>query len=71
MQHTLLAISDWLNLGLFTEMFKELRESLKRHAQYRSTVDELSKLTDKELNDIGINRGMIHSIAMEMYYDNR
>lgn len=71
MQHTILAISDCLNLGLFTEMFKELRESLKRRAQYRSTVDELSKLTDKELNDIGINRGMIHSIAMEMYYDNR
>lgn len=71
MQHTILAISEWLNLGLFIEMFKELRESLQRHANYRSTVNELSKLTDKELNDIGLNRGMIHSVSMEMHYDNR
>jgi uncharacterized protein YjiS (DUF1127 family) len=46
----------------------------RKYAQqraYRLTVKELSNLTDKELRDIGLTRGDIHSIAMETYYDNR
>ena len=38
---------------------------------YRQTYNELNILSDSELNDIGINRGMIHSIAMEAYFDSR
>jgi uncharacterized protein YjiS (DUF1127 family) len=37
----------------------------------QQTIRELHALSDKELNDIGINRGMIRSIAMEGYFDNR
>lgn len=37
----------------------------------QQTIRELHALSDKELNDIGINRGMIRSIAMESYFDNR
>ncbi|PCJ96733.1 MAG: DUF1127 domain-containing protein [Hyphomicrobiales bacterium] len=36
---------------------------LKRWRNYRRTVKELSNLTDKDLNDIGITRGEIHHIA--------
>ena len=48
-----------------------VQERMMRKRIYRETYAELSKLTDKELNDIGISRGMIHSIAMEAYFDGR
>jgi Uncharacterized conserved small protein len=46
------------------------RKSAQQRA-YRLTVKEISALTDKELRDIGLTRGDIHSIAMETHYDNR
>lgn len=30
---------------------------------YRNTVSELSRLTNRELADLGINRGEIHAVA--------
>lgn len=51
-----------------------LTNYIRKYAQqraYRLTVKELSALTDKELRDIGLTRGDIHSIAMETHYDNR
>lgn len=33
--------------------------------KYRTTLSELSDLTDRELADIGINRSMIQRLAME------
>lgn len=43
---------------------------LRKYRSYRETYDQLMQLNDKELNDIGISRGMIHSIALETYTDN-
>lgn len=51
------AISD-----LF-DWFKDLKKSYVFHRQVRSTMKELSKLNDRELNDIGISRGDIYAIA--------
>jgi uncharacterized protein YjiS (DUF1127 family) len=31
--------------------------------QYRATVNELSKLSNRELADLGIGRGEIHAVA--------
>jgi uncharacterized protein YjiS (DUF1127 family) len=31
--------------------------------RYRNTVNELSRLTNRELNDLGITRGDIHFVA--------
>ncbi len=39
--------------------------------EYRKTYNELASLTNRELDDIGINRGMIKSVAMEVYLDKR
>lgn len=55
-------IKGWLNN--YTRKYAQQRA-------YRLTVKELSNLTDKELRDIGLTRGDIHSIAMETHYDNR
>jgi hypothetical protein len=38
---------------------------------YRKTERELSRLTNRELADIGINRSMIRSVSREAHYDNR
>ena len=71
MQHAVLTISEWLNLSSIVDIFNELKDRIERYRRYRETLNDLAGLTDKELNDIGINRGMIRSIAMEIYYDNR
>ncbi|MAA57204.1 MAG: hypothetical protein CL855_01820 [Cryomorphaceae bacterium] len=41
----------------------KITKSYTKRKQYRRTIEELRRLTDQELNDIGINRGDIHSIA--------
>ena len=49
------------------EEFNDLRRSMRLRAErksaYNRTYKELSKLTDFELNDIGICRGDIKNIA--------
>ncbi len=39
--------------------------------QYKQTVRELSALSQRELNDIGLSRWSIHDIASEMAYGAR
>jgi uncharacterized protein YjiS (DUF1127 family) len=38
---------------------------------YRETYNQLSKLTDKELSDIGLHRGLIHSVSIGKYSPDR
>jgi uncharacterized protein YjiS (DUF1127 family) len=45
--------------------FKKLINNYKRRVAINSTIKELSKLSNKELNDIGIARGDIYSIAKD------
>lgn len=71
MSQFVLTASNWLNISNILDFFKELKNRYDQYKVYRSTVKELSRLTDKELDDIGINRGMIHSVAMETYLDDR
>lgn len=40
-------------------MFK----TIKKFGEYRKTVNELTRLSDRELNDLGISRGEIKNIA--------
>ncbi len=41
---------------------------LEQRKVYRTTVAELEVLTNRELNDLGISRSMIKSIAIEAAY---
>jgi len=45
-----------------------LTERLHRHSLYRQTLVELSRLSDRELTDIGVSRGSIEDIAREHAY---
>jgi uncharacterized protein YjiS (DUF1127 family) len=45
------------------DILKGLYASYRRAQDIQSTVRELNKLTNAELNDIGISRGDIYTIA--------
>ena len=47
-----------------TNLLKNFLQKLRDRQTYRNTYNELSSLTDYELNDIGINRGDIKRVAM-------
>lgn len=49
--------------GNITEALQKARASLRKRNEVKRTVRELSALTDRELNDMGIARGDIYSIA--------
>ena len=36
---------------------------IRNYLRYRETVEELSRLTDRELNDLGISRYDIETVA--------
>ena len=65
MTHYVLTASSWIQDAI--EGFNDLRRSMRlraeRRAAYNRTYKELNKLTDFELNDIGIARGDIWFIA--------
>ena len=65
MAHYVIETTSWIQDAI--EGFSDLRRSMKlrreRRASYNRTYKELNQLTNFELNDIGICRGDIHSIA--------
>jgi uncharacterized protein YjiS (DUF1127 family) len=46
-------------------LVKNLFNAYKRHRDFVKTRNELSKLSTRELDDIGISRSMITRIALE------
>ena len=54
----------WANHKKELPMFlSTLLAGVSRWLRYRDTVRQLSGLTDRELSDLGIHRGDIHTIA--------
>ncbi|MDD9978446.1 MAG: DUF1127 domain-containing protein [Boseongicola sp.] len=49
--------------------FGGLTQRVRRYRTYRQTVEELERLTDRELTDLNISRSMIRSIAYRAAYD--
>lgn len=56
--------------GLFTsavegffDLIKDIRAAYRFQRDVRRTMKELAKLTDRELNDIGLSRGDIYAVA--------
>lgn len=64
-------LAQTLHIGsafdVITSAIKGLYKRVEITKKVNSTIKELNQLSDKELADIGITRGMIRSIAMEAY----
>ena len=52
----------------FATFFKMGKEALERRRVYLQTVAELTNLSDRDLNDLGLARANISAIAREAAY---
>ena len=66
---TLVANTIGLFGGSFTNWLKKLVVKAQAAQARKATINELSKLTNHDLNDIGISRVEIHHLANEHYKD--
>ena len=67
---TALAIrtASWVGLPGIANWFKNLNQKRLQRRQARQTYNELSRLNDRELKDLGIGRSDIRSIANGNFY---
>jgi uncharacterized protein YjiS (DUF1127 family) len=49
-------------------MLKAIIDAYRKYSMYRSTYNELSNLTERELKDLGLNESMIKIVAREAAY---
>lgn len=49
-------------------MLKAITSAYIKHATYRNTLNELSRLSNKELYDLGIDRSDIEKVARDSAY---
>ena len=63
MTQYVLTVTEWLDFGGIANYFRKLEKKCEHNRNVRSTIKELSKLSDRELNDIGIARGDIWAVA--------
>ena len=54
---------NWVGLSGLATWFKKLAADMEQARRTKDTIKELSKLTDRELNDIGLARGDIWAVA--------
>jgi len=74
MSQYVLEAAKWLDFSFISSFaskvataVRDLVQSFKTAQKIRHTIKELNALSDAELRDIGINRGMIISIAYESH----
>ena len=74
MAQYVLEAAKWLDFSFISSFaskvataVRDLVQSFKTEQKIRHTIKELNALSDAELRDIGINRGMIISIAYESH----
>ena len=60
---------SWVGLTSISNWLKKQVIKLEARSAANATVKELSKLSDAELNDIGISRGDIRYLAEQHYKD--
>lgn len=63
MTNLILTASNWLNLDFITDAYMAVVRHIERRISVKRTIKELDRLTDRELDDMGICRGMIADIA--------
>ena len=68
MTQMVLTVTNWLNLDSLVDIWLNFKRKRQAAALRRQTIRELGNLTNAELNDIGLGRGDIYSIANNTYY---
>jgi uncharacterized protein YjiS (DUF1127 family) len=65
MTHITLALNNYLLSPIegLIDAFRSFNKKIERQKAINATIKELSKLSNRELNDIGIARGDIWAIA--------
>jgi uncharacterized protein YjiS (DUF1127 family) len=67
MTNLILTASNWLNFGFIISPYMSLVRAIERRSHIRSTIKTLNSLSDRELDDMGICRGMIDDVAKGVY----
>jgi uncharacterized protein YjiS (DUF1127 family) len=70
MAHVLAAVR-FLDFSFLSAYIYKVVRYFEDRKTYRETYNQLSKLTDKELSDIGLHRGLIHSVSIGKYSPDR
>ena len=70
MAHVLAAVR-FLDFSFLSAYIYKVVRHFEDRKTYRETYNQLSKLTDKELSDIGLHRGLIHSVSIGKYSPDR
>ena len=52
----------------FSGLFAGVSAAIQRRRVYTQTIDELRSLSDRDLNDLGIHRSLIATVAREAAY---
>ena len=60
---SIIMAADTFGLTGLASWFKKVQADLAYRSQVKSTMKQLSALSDRELNDIGISRGDIYNVA--------
>jgi len=68
MTQAILTAAQWLNFDGLADLIRDWRRSRAQKALERSTIKQLSALSDHELRDLGISRSEITSIAKGEFY---
>ena len=71
MTQLVLTAANWLNLDGIANLLRQWKTNRAQKAMYRKTRNELSRLTDHDLRDLGISRSDIESIARGTFHDDR
>ena len=73
MTQLILQQANFLQSGItaLINLIKDLRSSRKDISEARKTMKELHKLSDKDLNDIGLCRGDIWNVAHHKHDNTR
>lgn len=56
------------NRSAIVALFSAMKADFADYRSYRKTVSELEKLTNRELNDLGLDRSSIKTSAIEAVY---
>jgi len=54
---------NWIGFSGIANWFKKLDAAIQRRREIKTTIRQLSALTDRELNDMGLARGDIWAVA--------